>query len=139
MPFPYNPPRGGLATGESWGGEPKGAGRGNTFRPTAEAAALGRETQKQIRADPEMLKARIEFAKAKAEREEQLIERLGDIALNCENEATAVMACDRALDRVVGKPRQVVENLNRDVTAETAAEKAIDVAAMLRGWKPPEK
>ena len=55
------------------------------------------------------------LAAAKAEREEQFIQRLGDIALNSANEMAAVAACDKALDRIVGKAPQTNKNLNVNV------------------------
>jgi hypothetical protein len=55
------------------------------------------------------------LAAAKAEREEQFIQRLGEIALNSTNEMAAVAACDKALDRIVGKAPQTNKNLNVNV------------------------
>lgn len=55
------------------------------------------------------------LAAAKAEREEQMIQRLGEIALNSEHEMTAVIACDKMLDRIVGKAPQTNKNLNVNV------------------------
>jgi hypothetical protein len=55
------------------------------------------------------------LAASKADRQEQLIQRLGEIALNSTNEMAAVAACNGALDRIVGKPAQVNTNLNVNV------------------------
>lgn len=49
---------------------------------------------------------------SKAEAEAQLMARLGEIALNSENEFAAVSAIDKALDRIVGKALQPNLNLN---------------------------
>ena len=54
--------------------------------------------------DPVKMAEAKKLAAAKAEREEQLIQRLGDIALNSENEMAAIAACNGALDRIDGKP-----------------------------------
>ena len=55
------------------------------------------------------------LAAAKAERVEQLIQRLGYIGLNSTNEMAAVAGCNGALDRILGKPLQTNANLNVSV------------------------
>jgi hypothetical protein len=64
------------------------------------------------------LEERKRLAEDKEAREEQLIQRLGDIALNSENEMAVIAAADKALDRIVGKPVQTTKNENRDMTLE---------------------
>jgi hypothetical protein len=71
------------------------------------------------------------LAAAKAEREEQLIQRLDDIALNSENEMAAIAACNGALDRIDGNPVARMRNQSRTTTLEEMI-----LEAVKRGEKP---
>ena len=139
--YSYKPPSGIPAKGASfmgWGGPPKGAGRGGPRRSFAKG-----HTQGFVRGKPEtfvyhsrlgdpvkMAEAK-KLAAAKAEREEQLIQRLGDIALNSENEMAAIAACNGALDRIDGKPVTRTRNQSRTTTLEEMI-----LEAAKRGEKP---
>jgi hypothetical protein len=111
------PARGGPASGfpaggDGWGGPENGF----VYKPSKlrTAESLHR-AQRKIRDNPAMAEERKILAAAKAEREEQFIQRLGEIALNSTNEMAAVAACDKALDRIVGKAPQTNKNLNVNV------------------------
>jgi hypothetical protein len=80
-----------------WGGPPKGAGRGGPRRSFAKGHTQGFVCGKPKTfvyhsrlGDPVKMAEAKKLAAAKAEREEQLIQRLGDIALNSENEMAAI-------------------------------------------------
>jgi len=63
-------------------------------------------------ADPDLKAKRAVLSLNKAEAEAQLIARLGDIALNSDSDIASASACEKALDRLVGKAVQT--NLNLD-------------------------
>jgi hypothetical protein len=121
-----------------WGGPPKGAGRGGPRRSFAKGHTQGFVCGKPKTfvyhsrlGDPVKMAEAKKLAAAKAEREEQLIQRLGDIALNSENEMAAIAACNGALDRIDGKPVARTRNQSRTTTLEEMIREAAK-----RGEKP---
>ena len=95
-----------MGKGDGWGGPAKGPGVGGPRRgPPPGQDAHGNPVQHALAADKE---ARIE----------QLVNHLGNLALNAAREETQVSATIAALNRLDGMPVQANKNFNTQLTYE---------------------
>jgi hypothetical protein len=113
----FKPPSGIPAGGQSfmgWGGPPKGRGTGGPAR----AFMANSPTRGTGAGNPaKMAKCKRLAAEIEA-RIEQLIENLGDIALNDPNSMARISASVHVLNRIDGLPVATQRNENRDMTLE---------------------
>ena len=106
-----NKPATGLpAMGEGWGGDASGT----------EGWKQG-EVHAPLRT-PERDKARAE-----------MMDTIYTVAMTSESEALRMMAADKVLDRLIGKPMQTNLNLNRDDISQMSADELRDELAKLSG------
>lgn len=138
------PARGGPSTGSGWGGPPKGAGRGGasqpfgtdsatrTTIPATQASPRDKKGLFMANGDPAKAVTRQRRELAKDERIADLVETLEDLALDTSQPGTIrVMAADKALDRLAGKPLQTNTNLNVDVLDRLSTDQQRAVAEAL--------
>jgi hypothetical protein len=101
--------------GPGWGGPAKGPGRGAARPFTANSATRNAGCGNR---SPERIGERKRLTAEQEARTEQIIEMLCDLALNGENQMMSVIAADKALDRLVGKPVVRTENQTAGASLE---------------------
>jgi hypothetical protein len=114
----FKPPSGipamGPGWGPGWGGPAKGSGS-----PAAPfiADSPTRNTGYGDRS-PTRIDERKRLTAEQEARMEQMIEMLSDLALNSENPMVCIIAADKVLDRLEGKPVVKKRNESRNTTLE---------------------
>lgn len=98
----FKPPSGtparGVGKGDGWGGPAQGA------HPDGAPFTADSPTRHRGPGDPKKMAERAAFAAEKAARVEQLLQHLGNLALNAKREETQVSATVAALNRLDGLP-----------------------------------
>jgi hypothetical protein len=107
------PARGGIGTGDGWGGAAKGAGRGGPARPF-QAGNVTRVSFHTGQGDPAKAEKRRALLAEQEARNQQMIDLLYELALNATREETQLSAAVAALDRLEGKPVRRSKNVNFD-------------------------
>lgn len=110
-------PARGVGRGDGWGGPARGAHISTPYGPFS-------ADHQPPPPDPAERAERRRLAAEKQARIDQLIENLGDLALNAEREETRVSATVAALNRLDGLPVATNKNLNAEVTLEDLVKQA---------------
>src|ERR1017187_1503887 len=114
----FKPPSGIPAMGPGWG--PGWGGPANGSGSPARPFTAGSPTRNTGYGDrsPTRIAERKRLTAEQEARMEQMIEMLGDLALNSENAMVRIIAADKALDRLVGKPVVRTKNQTTNVSLE---------------------
>ena len=112
----------GPAGGPGWGGAAKGQGNGSPPGDLVQALAA--------RSDPVAMMTAAERRERDERWAEEMLGVLHSVATRGEAEQSRVIAADKLLDRLQGKPIARNMNLNRDLSSVTLAEVEAEIARL---------
>jgi hypothetical protein len=123
----YRPPKG-VGKGEGWGGPARGAGNGRGRSPmTYQTAHIYTEKSNETQRDPIKMAELRELAEREEERQKQMRDKIGTLALQAKSEETQLSAAIAYLNRSEGLPRAINVNQNTEVPFEEMVKRSLKV------------